>query len=144
VPQVMDEAHALKNSGSMRSRKLRKVAQMAATRVMLTGVAEGGAKGGGLEGTWGEGRGLGRHMGWGRAVFLDPDLHAWQPSPWPPESQSRLSPLHAPLRPPPGTPLQNDLQELHALLAFLLPGIFTSGEGANALAEQARGVAGGG
>ncbi|GFR44725.1 hypothetical protein Agub_g6050, partial [Astrephomene gubernaculifera] len=68
---VMDEAHALKNSSSTRSRKLRKVAQMAATRIMLT-----------------------------------------------------------------GTPLQNDLLELHALLAFLLPTIFTAGEGADALAEQ--------
>lgn len=34
---VMDEAHALKNSASTRSRKLRKVAQLAATRIMLTG-----------------------------------------------------------------------------------------------------------
>ncbi|KAG2446661.1 hypothetical protein HYH02_008231 [Chlamydomonas schloesseri] len=68
---VMDEAHALKNSSSTRSKKLRKVAGLAATRIMLT-----------------------------------------------------------------GTPLQNDLEELHALLAFLLPAIFTTGDGADALAEQ--------
>ncbi len=37
---VMDEAHALKNSASTRSRKLRKVAQLAATRIMLTGECE--------------------------------------------------------------------------------------------------------
>ncbi|GLC48685.1 hypothetical protein PLESTB_000125600 [Pleodorina starrii] len=73
---VMDEAHALKNSSSTRSKKLRKVAQLAATRIMLT-----------------------------------------------------------------GTPLQNDLLELHALLAFLLPTIFYAGEGADALAEQVAEVA---
>ncbi|KXZ47584.1 hypothetical protein GPECTOR_34g743 [Gonium pectorale] len=69
---IMDEAHALKNSASTRSRKLRKVASGAMTRVMLT-----------------------------------------------------------------GTPLQNDLLELHALLAFLLPKIFMDhSDGADALAAQ--------
>lgn len=40
---VMDEAHALKNSSSTRSKKLRKVAGLAATRIMLTGESGGGA-----------------------------------------------------------------------------------------------------
>lgn len=62
--QIMDEAHALKNSKSTRAKKLRGVAELARHRVMLT-----------------------------------------------------------------GTPLQNDLLELHALLQFLLPAVFTQADG---------------
>lgn len=60
---MMDEAHFLKDKGSLRTRRLRELAQKARQRVMLT-----------------------------------------------------------------GTPLQNDLQELWALLEFLLPDIFDTGK----------------
>lgn len=36
-----------------------------------------------------------------------------------------------------GTPLQNDLQELESLLSFLLPDVFTEGQGHSYAAQEA-------
>lgn len=148
---VADEAHALKNSASLRARNMMKLAELCDHRVLLTGVANW---------LWPEGWG-----GWspgGPPVAHPPKSPpSTAPKPHPAlvlslvvvhnagsqmgliltrqaaytccSSRRKDAPPHTHTHrphPPParcaGTPLQNDLRELLALLRFLMPGMFSA------------------